>query len=215
MTSPDMMLPKLSLVYLQVMLLGRRLGGINSLTICLLLLALSAGGWHQHAVQQQTRLAAQALLDAQHPLHTGGSEVMSSSLPVPVNQNRLDDFYALLGDEAYVEQQVNTLFALANKNSLSLNQGQYQSAYDKEGAFFTYQVTLPVKAPYHAIRRFCEQALVAIPFASLDDISFQRDSIGSPAPEAAIRFTFYLRDWKASPSDGRIRSALTSTERTR
>jgi hypothetical protein len=37
-------------------------------------------------------------------------------------------------------------------------------------------------------------ALRAIPFASLDDISFRRDGIQDPAVEARLRLTLYLKD---------------------
>ena len=37
-------------------------------------------------------------------------------------------------------------------------------------------------------------ALMAIPFASLDEINFRRDAIGSRTLEAKLRFTLYLND---------------------
>jgi hypothetical protein len=117
-------------------------------------------------------------------------------VPAPPAQpaDELDAFYAALGPRRYAEQQVRTLFALAAKNGLSLSQGEYKTGYDRNARVSTYQVNLPVKGSYGAIWQFALGALRAIPFASLDDISFRRDTIGDPAVEARLRLTLYLKD---------------------
>jgi hypothetical protein len=113
--------------------------------------------------------------------------------PTPSVDN-LDAFYNALGPRRYAEQQLKTLFTLAAKNGLSLSQGEYKSGYDRNAHVSTYQVNLPVKGSYGAIWQFAFGALRAIPFASLDDVSFRRDTIGDPAVEARLRLTFYLKD---------------------
>jgi hypothetical protein len=120
-----------------------------------------------------------------------------AAAPAPDN---LEAFYAALGPRRYAEQQVRTLFALAAKNGLSLSQGEYKTGYDRNARLSTYQVNLPVKGSYGAIWRFALGALRAIPFASLDDISFRRETIGDPAVEARLRLTLYLKD---APGGGR------------
>jgi hypothetical protein len=112
--------------------------------------------------------------------------------PPPDANANLALFYDTLGERRYAEQQVKTLFALAAKTGLVLSQGEYKSAIDRNGRFHTYQVTLPVKGNYSAIWQFGLLALAAIPFASLDEISFRRDTIGEPAVEARLRLTLYL-----------------------
>ena len=122
--------------------------------------------------------------------------------PRPLAEQRLAAFYDTLGETQYAEQQVKTLFAIAGKNNLALKQAEYRLALDKEGRYHTYQIRLPVRGSYSAIRRFCEQTLLTIPFASLDDISFTRDGIASPALEAKLRFTLYLTDVPAQVASG-------------
>lgn len=117
--------------------------------------------------------------------------VAMAAVPASVN---LAQFQAVLGERRYVEQQVGTLFALAAKQGLVLSQGEYKAAAERNGGFATYQVNLPVKGSYGAIWQFAMAALTAIPFASLDDISFKRDSIGQPGVEARVRLTFYLQE---------------------
>ncbi|MGJ7917496.1 hypothetical protein ACI48D_18720 [Massilia sp. LXY-6] len=154
---------------------------------------LAALAWtvHAHSLAEDERNALMA------------ARARSARLPAPVvvaaavpaqPGDELDAFYAALGPRRYAEQQVKTLFALAAKNGLSLSQGEYKSAYDRNARVHTYQVNLPVKGSYGAIWQFAMGALRAIPFASLDDISFRRDTIGDPAVEARLRLTLYLKD---------------------
>jgi hypothetical protein len=118
--------------------------------------------------------------------------------PVTADRN-LALFYDTLGEKRYAEQQVKTLFGLAAKTGLTLSHGEYKGAYDRNGRLYTYQVTLPVKGSYRAIWQFGLLALRAIPFASLDEISFKRETIGDANVEARLRLTLYLADQGAQP----------------
>jgi hypothetical protein len=114
--------------------------------------------------------------------------------PPATDEHNLALFYAVLGERRYAEQQVRTLFGLAARTGLVLHQGEYKVAYDRNARLHTYQVTLPVKGSYGAIWQFSLLALRAIPFASLDEISFKRDAVGQPSVEARLRLTMYLAD---------------------
>jgi hypothetical protein len=94
--------------------------------------------------------------------------------PPTANEN-LAAFHATLGERRYSEQQVKTLFGLAEKTGLVLRQGEYKAGYDRNARVHTYQVNLPVSGSYQAIWQFALLALRTIPFASLDEISFRRD----------------------------------------
>ena len=125
----------------------------------------------------------------------------AAALASPPSPNaNLALFYDALGERRYAEQQVKTLFALAAKTGLVLSQGEYKSGFEPNGRFHTYQVNLPVKGSYAAIWQFALLALRAMPFASLDEISFRRDTIGEPAVEARLRLTLYLTN-PADPAD--------------
>ncbi len=134
---------------------------------------------HQEALRQVTLPAA----------------AVQTAVPENANQN-LQLFYATLGEQRYAEQQVKTLFALAGKADLSLSQGEYKSAYDRNGQLHTYQVTLPVKGSYGQVWSFGLMALRSIPYASLDELSFKRENIGDAQVEARLRLTMYLSDQK-------------------
>ena len=110
----------------------------------------------------------------------------------PSSDQNLTAFYAVLGERRSVEQQLKSVFALAEKNGLVLRQGEYRSTYDRNARLYTYQVNLPVKGSYDAIWKFALDTLGALPHAALDDVSFRRDSIGQPSVEARLRLTLYL-----------------------
>lgn len=112
----------------------------------------------------------------------------------PSASDNLSLFYRSLGERGHAERQLRTLFAIADKAGLVLAKGEYREAFDSNARVYTYQLTLPVKGSYRAIRDFAMQSLRAIPFASLDEISFRREAIGDPNVEARLRFTLYLRD---------------------
>lgn len=139
-------------------------------------------------------LPQRALLGHRQQVALGLASLPASAVkavPVSANEN-LALFYDTLGEQRYVEQQIKTLFGLAAKTGLVLSQGEYKGAYDQNGRLNTYQVTLPVKGNYRAIWQFGLLALRAIPFASLDEISFKREAIGDANVEARLRLTLYL-----------------------
>ncbi|WP_343731121.1 hypothetical protein [Duganella sp.] len=135
--------------------------------------------------------AAQARVMAQ-PL-PAPSTLVTPAPPPSANQN-LAAFYDTLGEKRYAEQQVKVLFDLAAKAGLTLNQGEYKAAYDKASRVSTYQIILPVKGPYQSIWQFAMQGLREMPYASLDEVGFRRDTIADPTVEARLRFTLYLKD---------------------
>jgi hypothetical protein len=169
----------------------------------LLFLGCAAGmAWTVHTAAQldaernalvAARAARQAAL-SRATTDAGAPAVQPDVQPALQPADPLDAFYETLGPRRYAEQQVRTLFALAAKNGLSLSQGEYKSAYDRNARLTTYQVNLPVKGSYGAIWTFALGTLRTIPFASLDDIGFRRDSIGDPTVEARLRLTLYLKD---------------------
>ena len=122
----------------------------------------------------------------------------AKSAPVTSNEN-LIAFYGALGEKRYAEQQVKTLFGLAAKANLSLSQGEYKTAYDRNARLHSYQVTLPVKGSYRDVWQFGMLSLRAIPFASLDEMSFKRETIGDPQVEARMRLTLYLAERPGAP----------------
>jgi hypothetical protein len=182
---------------LRLMLL--RANPIMVAAIVVPLVMAGALAWTLHAVwameRAQETYAAQAKQKGQAAA-TPAPALAPAPAPAPDN---LAAFYGALGERGSAEQQVKTLFGLAAKSGLVLRQGEYKAGYDRNAHVYTYQVNLPVKGSYQAIWQFAMAALRAIPFASLDEITFHRDAIGDATVEARLRLTLYLRDGKAQP----------------
>jgi hypothetical protein len=162
------------------------------------LVMAGALAWTLNAVWALQR--AQEAYDAQARQKAQAPKAVSAPAPEPVAApDNLAAFYGALGERHGAEQHVRTLFALAAKSGLVLRQGEYKQGYDRNAHVYTYQVNLPVKGSYQAIWQFAMAALRALPFASLDEISFHRDAIGDATVEARLRLTLYLRDGTEKP----------------
>ncbi len=166
--------------------LGAR-GPVACAAVLLCVGAAAALAWLAPQRAQQARAHQAALALAARPPAPPAAPLLTP------NEN-LARFYAALGERRYAEQQVDTLFALAARNGIVLSKGEYRSGYDAQARVHTYQVTLPVKGSYAAIWQFGLQALGALPFASLDDISFKRETVNDASVEARLRLTLYLAD---------------------
>lgn len=181
----------LTAMLLRVRLAGKAIGAVACGAALCCLLGAAALAWLLPQRTLQVREHELALRVAATPA------AVVKAAPVVANEN-LALFYDTLGERRYAEQQVATLFGLAAKSGLTLSQGEYKAGYDRNARIYTYQVMLPVKGNYGSVWKFGMLALRAIPFASLDEISFRRDAIGEAAVEARLRLTLYL----AGPGTG-------------
>jgi hypothetical protein len=161
-----------------------RIGPLRA-AICLLA-AVAASTWYL-SDQQRAVLRAQATAP-----DLGNSSPVAPAAP-PAAQQNLTRFYEQLGDKRYAEQQIKTLFELADHNGLVLQQGEYKYSFDQAGRVDTCQILLPIKGSYDAVWRFALQVLQAVPFAALSDLRFRRDDIGDARPQAQMRLTLYFR----------------------
>lgn len=203
--------PRSALSPLHARIALTRIGWLNMFAIAMLLAGLIGGGWLIYFLQAQVQEPVRSLQRAEQALRASArsADELLRSLP----QERVNAFYDVLGDRRYAEQQIKTLFAVAAKNGLTLAQGEYRATYDKPSRLTSYQVSLPVRGSYEAIRLFCEQALLAAPFASLDDIAFKRDAIANRTLEAKVRFTLYLGENKAQSNQAAQPVAATGDAR--
>lgn len=195
---------RLSALVLRLRLLVGQAPPVALAAGALILLGAGSLAWLLHATLLLEEEAAALEARLARPAVRAESAQAAAPVPVPpVVVDNLSQFYATLGQRRYVEQQVKTLFGLAQKSGLVLSQGEYKSAWDRNARVHTYQLNLPVKGSYAAIWQFALSALRAIPFASLDDISFRRDSIGDATVEARLRLTLYLSDQVAGQGGDR------------
>lgn len=177
---------------LQARLALARLGAPALLAIALCLAGAACWLWF---IPQQRAAAAelQASIDSQKQalMKTPATPEVPALSEAQAN---LLAFYAALGTRQAAMEQVRSLFDLAREAGIVLEKGEYKSAYSPGSRSHGYQVLLPVSGNYSAIRRFCEKVLLAIPFSTLDEISFWREGIAAGPLQARLRFTLHLGD---------------------
>lgn len=177
---------------LQVRLSIARLGIINALAFLLWMMAILAWSCGLPYLRDQSRQQQASIIDVRKSLQTPVKPVFSA--PQLDEHDHLKEFYEILGETNYAEQQVKTLFSMASENGLLLAQADYLLSSDKAGGFDTYQVNFPVKGSYSSVRQFCMKLLPSLPFASLDELHFKRSVIASDVVEVRLQLTLYLNN---------------------
>jgi len=106
--------------------------------------------------------------------------------------SQLAEFYRVFPAERYSPQWLGKLVVLAEKNGLSLNEGEYKATSGKVGRLVRFQITLPVKGKYSQIRRFLSALPAETPVIALENVQFVRRNIADATVEAQIRLVLYL-----------------------
>lgn len=108
----------------------------------------------------------------------------------PVAQ--LAGFYRNFPAERDAPQWLEKLDALAAKNGIDLNEGEYKATPDKVGRLTRLQMLLPVTGEYQQIRGFLVALPAEIPAIALENVSFMRQTVADPTVAAQIRLVLYL-----------------------
>lgn len=182
-------------VALQAQLGLARAGAAAWVAGLLLVLGLTAWGWLLSQPGQSTEALQATLLQARQRLRA----------PVPVAQGDgartpapLQAFHAALGEASTTEAYVRQLFAAARRHEISLGQGEYRWQVDGLAQTERYQIRLPIKGTYAALRGFCDQVLRDLPFAALDELSLKRDALDDETLSAIVQFSLHLHPGAAS-----------------
>lgn len=156
------------------------------------------------AIAAATRLATPALESSTRELHHKTQLARAMAAQSAAHDVRADSDARLLTTLperfplfARSSDDVATILAQARAANLTLGSAQYQVGADRSGAYTTYQVLLPVKDRYVAIRRFVALVLNNLPNAALQEIHVERPAVSGDVLEARIRFDLI---YKASRS---------------
>lgn len=134
-------------------------------------------------VRQETGAANEALKKmAQQGIAGGGNQ-----------ESSLAAFYRFFPAMADAPDWLAKIYAAAARQSISLEQGEYKLIGSKGERMAVYQINLPLRGSDRQIRNFVAEVLNQVPVAALEDISFQRQAIGSPEVQAKVRLLLYLR----------------------
>lgn len=88
---------------------------------------------------------------------------------------------------------IASIFEQARGSNLTLGSAEYQVNTDAGARFTRYQVMLPVKDQYSAIRHFLALVLNNVPNAALREIHVERPAVDGNMLDARVRFELIYR----------------------
>ncbi|MEM5330939.1 hypothetical protein VSR34_30720 [Paraburkholderia sp. JHI2823] len=88
---------------------------------------------------------------------------------------------------------IASIFEQARGSNLTLGSAEYQVSTDAGTRFTRYQVMLPVKDQYSAIRHFLALVLNNVPNAALREIHVERPAVDGNILDARVRFELIYR----------------------
>lgn len=112
---------------------------------------------------------------------------------------RLQAFQALLA-KGDAEAAQRTLFTLAAKTGLSLDEASYERVQTSKSELPQLRMTVPVTGSYAAIRQFSAQVLRALPSVALARAAFKRDSVEASTVSATLVFVLFLPAQASAPA---------------
>ena len=134
-------------------------------------------------VVQRTAISAQELISK-----TGNNVRGGGYSP----REQLAEFYKFFPPEKTSPLWLEKLVAVAEKNSLKLNDGEYKVTRDKVGQLMRYRITLPVQGKYPQIRKFLASLATEIPVMALENVQFERKDIMDSTVQVKIKLVLYL-----------------------
>lgn len=155
-------------------------------------LALLAAAWLLHGLEVEPMRAA-GMEMAQRADH-----LTKRARPVREAESaQLAALSATLPGAERMPEAIAHLFSAAKHAGLTLQQGAYRAVGEKSGSpqpnsLLRYQISLPVKGDYPAVRAFVAEALEREPSLALDAIRLTREHMGAGEIDAELRFTLYL-----------------------
>lgn len=139
----------------------------------------------QARLDDAQRYANSAQADIQH-----ASATVHSRGSAPDEQ--LAEFYKHFPAESNSPLWLEKLAALAEKNGLSFNVGEYKMTRDKFGQLVRFNIILPMHGKYPQIRKFLASVTTEIPSMALENVQFERNKIMDSSVNAKVKLVLYL-----------------------
>jgi Tfp pilus assembly protein PilO len=111
---------------------------------------------------------------------------------IPTNRSQLSNFYAFFPLMENVPELLARINRSAKEHQLVLEKGEYKLARETDFRLARYQVTLPIRGDYGALRNFANDVLEAVPSAALEELTLKRENTELPELEGRIRFVLFL-----------------------
>jgi len=108
-------------------------------------------------------------------------------------QGSVDALKQRLADEPGTLAAIATLHEAARIHGVVLARGEYRVVTETKTPWQRYQITLPARGAYPAMRSWLAEVMQSVPAASLDELGLRRELASEPVVEARVRLTIYRR----------------------
>lgn len=111
----------------------------------------------------------------------------------------IGEFYAMFPQGKYLADSLRQIHQTALKHQITLNQGDYKLAANKqlqmkqEQVLSRYEFVLPITGKYIQIRQFVSAILAQQPALALNDIQIKRENNLSPSVEARLVLVLFFK----------------------
>lgn len=131
------------------------------------------------------------IADTEAAISKAQSRLARAPEPQATPQVQLARFAAAFPRATALGELMTTMNKAAEQHALQIRNAEYRDQLDAASGLKRYQITVPFKAPYPAIRGWLVDTLNAFPSLALDDVQIKRDSIAATDVEARVRLTLY------------------------
>jgi len=140
--------------------------------------------------------ARQRLDTARHSVDSLQRQIAQAGQTSNDSARSLDEqlaaFYQVFPGEHEATDWIGQIAAIAQRDGLGLQQAEYKVEHDKTGKLVRFQMSLPLKGEYQAIRSFLSDLRAEIPIVSLEQVQFERQKVGDPLVDAKVRLVIFL-----------------------
>ncbi|MBK4735819.1 hypothetical protein [Noviherbaspirillum pedocola] len=159
--------------------------GIALLIVAMLLSGYAAPAWQarQHALQNESLRLAEEW------------KARPAAGPGPLAPaEQIRRFHDWFPPATQTVDDLRLVAEQAQAHKVALDKGEYQMQRDAGNPLLAYDVVLPVKASYPALRGFVGAVLNAAPHAALAELRMERPNARNTTLDARIHFRFTYRD---------------------
>lgn len=122
-------------------------------------------------------------------------KVERASAPGPAKLQpaaQLVTFYAFFPQDDSVRPWLERIYAVAAREGLRLDEGEYRASRDQQGKLTRHQMLLPVRGTYPQIRRFLDSVLSDIPNVALEHVQFERKAVSDSTVQAKVKLIAFV-----------------------
>lgn len=148
-------------------------------------------------IQQQINALETNIATKQLP--TSENSAIETPLVQQASSQTISEFYQTFPTALSIPDTLSQLNALATKQQLLLNSGDYKlnkiAAKNNAGTrvLTQYEMVLPVEGSYNKVRAFISSILSNLPSVAIAYIQIERESTLSPSVDARLVLILYVR----------------------